>query len=792
MKAGNSSDATLADRRGGPTPREIHIKDLFKVVLSHWRLVFIMAAMAAGGAYISGRDAIVQYQSVLTVQVSSRKQVFARMDDIDVDELALRTDPVRSEALVLNTQRLAIRVVDALQLQLEMVDPSAYRNEEFQAIVVDSDAPQGHYVLLQTGPPGSYELQDEYSSTVIWSGQQGEPVEGPGFSFQVVKPELPSEGLRFRIVNREVAAAWVRGGISHDIVSQTNAVNIWFTSTDRSLVPHVLNQAAYQLQQDGKDRALGTAQQRVGYIETELEGKDTELQTKLSELQTFKEDQFITDLSAEEQAIVQSIRILEQQKQDVLIQISGLRDAAEASDTVGIDVLNRLAALEGLVSNTAVVYQIENLLNLYDQQRTLTAGALGLRESNPQVEALNQRILSGHAVLRTAVDAALEGLENRRDAFEGEISDLRSRLLTFPGKETRIAQLEIERDILQDTYSYLLGQFQQAQLQAATISHYVEILDGASPPARVGTDLRGKVLLGLLVGILLGLGGAFFLEYLDQTIKTAADVERVIGVPVLGLIPHETKLVSRSNGAKRPVVAINALGPDDPTVEAFRSLRTNVTFVAAERPIQLLAVSSPGPGEGKSTATVNLAMALAQSNSRVLLVDGDMRRPVVHRAFQLVTEPGLTDILVGNATLRETARPELAPKLDVLPSGPRPPNPSELLGSDAMRHFLDEVRKEYDFVVIDTPPILPVTDAVVVGSVADAMVVVLRSGDTEEQAAQRAINQLRRVHTRVAGVVLNGVSLKHEQYHTYYSYGSTSRRERSPGKGLISRLSKIF
>jgi capsular exopolysaccharide synthesis family protein len=191
---------------------------------------------------------------------------------------------------------------------------------------------------------------------------------------------------------------------------------------------------------------------------------------------------------------------------------------------------------------------------------------------------------------------------------------------------------------------------------------------------------------------------------------------------------------------------------------------------------------------------VNLSVALAQGATRVLLVDGDLRRPAIHRSFGLIAEPGLTDILVEKATFRETVRTEVVPNLDVLPSGQRPPNPSELLGSQAMQQFITEVRRDYDYIVIDTPPTLPVTDSTVVGAVADAMIVVLRSGETEEQTAQRAIAQLQRVHTRIAGVVLNGVSRRYEEYYSYYSYGTHggSRRERSGNPSLRSRIRRLL
>jgi len=747
--------------------REVHLRDLVGVVSRHWRLVALLTVLVAGGAWYSARRQVPRYQSRLTVQVSSPKQVFAQLEGMRVDELALQTDPVLSEALILTTQQLALEVVRGLALHLELDDPGLRRGDLFAAVAVDSTTPPGAY-RLTVQPTSGFEVRDGFG-TVVAQGQPGETVVGPGFTLRLV-PSPEARTVGFRLVRPEEAAAWVSGGLSYNVREGTNAVDISFAGTDPTLVPQILNAAAVALRLDGVRRAQEIAARKRTYVAEQLAKADSSYRIKLAELQRFKEGEQITDLSVEEQSVVQSIQALEQQRQQITVQIATLREAlGQPGDSIGVGTLNRLAAVQDIGQNTALGFQIQNLLTLYDQRRTLTAGALGLRERNPQVDALSERIRQGYQALRGAVSAALESLESRTEALDQRVASARARLRTFPGKESRIAQLQLEASILNDTYRYLLTEYESARLTEATIGPYINLLDPASPAFRVGTTLRQKIVLGMLVGLLLGLGGAFFLEYLDQTIKNAGDVERVIGVPVLGLIPHDPAL-RRSGNGKPPITIVAREGMDQPAAEAFRALRTNVTFVGAEKPLQFMSVTSPGPGEGKSTTAVNLAVALAQGGQRTLLIDGDLRRPLIHRAFALVQEPGLTDVLVGRATAREAVRPDAAPGLDVLPSGSIPPNPSELLGSAAMHSLISALRRDYHYIIIDTPPTLPVTDASVVASGADAAILVLRSGDTQETAAQRALEQLRRVHARIAGAVLNGVSSRHDRYYTYYSY----------------------
>lgn len=734
----------------------------------HWRFVALIALLVAGGAWLSSRRAVPQFQSRLTVQITSPKQVFARLDDIDVDEFALKTDPILSEALVLTTQGLALRVVHALHLQLDLAEAGAPRSDYFTAVTVDSLAPPGEYELVLRGAAG-YVLRDAVTGEVLAEGPYTTPASGPGFVVGVRPSDETDRSVRFRLTRPEAAAAWVRAGLSFAVREGTNAVDIFFTGTDPELVPLILNEAAVQLRTDGAQRARTIARRKREYIGDQLALSQEAFQTKLDELQGFKERRNIADLTAEQQTVLQALQQLELQRQDLLVQLAAVRGAMDDQTSIGIDRLNRLSAIENLAGNTALGFHIQSLLDLYEQRRLLTAGSLGLQESNPQIQALDQRIEAVHAALRDAVRATEQRLAAQLEALETKIAEERVQMRQFPGMQTRIAQLQLEASIQEQTTRYLLGQFESARMQEATIAPYVTILDGASPAYRIGTSVRQRVILGLLVGLILGLLGAFFLEYLDQTIKNMHDVERTLSVPVLGLIPFDPKLAS-TNGRRQPITVVTSLSPDDPAAESYRTLRTNVTFVSAERPLQFLEVTSPGPGEGKSTTAANLAVTLAQGGHRTILIDGDLRRPLMHRAFAIVQEPGLTDVLIGQVTTREAIRPDVMENLDLLPAGASPPNPSELLGSDAMQRLVGELRQQYDYIIIDTPPVLPVTDATVVATAADAVLLTLRSGETEETAARRTLDQLRRVNARVAGVVLNGIDTRKDHYYEYYSY----------------------
>ena len=739
----------------------------------HWKVVGIVTLVAVVAAYTSARRAVPRYRSDASFQVGSKKYGATRLEEPQVNELDIKTDPVLSEALFLKTQNLALAVVDSLGLQLQLLEDRIGRADVLDDVRVALAAPNDTFALVLKGPAG-YEVRDARGQ-VIDAGGYAVPVVDSvhGFAFRVRPSEAPRT-LRFAIVAPVTASAEVRAGMGFDVQSGTTVVGAWYEGADPSLAPDILNQALAILRWNGVARLRQMSDQRENFLKTSLDEAGGQYRQALGALQQYKESQHATDLSAEEQSLLNSLQMFEREKQqrrEDLAMLQGVLGPTSDAN-VTLDMLNRLAATPDIDKNAAIAFQMQNLLKLYDDRRSLTAGVLGLKEDNPTVQALDQRIQQAGRALRQAALATEQSLQADVAAEDARIADLRAQLAAYPGKETRIGQLELDASLYNDTYRYLLTQLQAAQISSATIAPYVDIVETATVASRIGIGTRQKVTIGLLIGLFLGVVTAFFLEYLDQTIKSSADIERALEVPVLGLIPIDARGGhDRRNGRRASIPLISRAAPDDPTSEAYRALRTNVTFVRAEqRNLQIICVTSPGPGEGKSTTAANLAITLAQQGAHTLLADADLRRPLVHRAFNLVQEPGLTDVLVGTATLREAVRPNVLAGLDVLPGGALPPNPSELLGSEAMHRVLTELRGQFDYVIFDTPPALAVTDATVLGASADAVILVLRAGETEETAAQRTVELFRRVQARVAGTVLNGVEKARDRYY-YYDYG---------------------
>jgi len=336
------------------------------------------------------------------------------------------------------------------------------------------------------------------------------------------------------------------------------------------------------------------------------------------------------------------------------------------------------------------------------------------------------------------------------------------------------AQIEETEDeaalaLYQGSYATLLQSYEELRVAEAgsVVSNVVQVEPAEADFESVRPRTLMNTALAVVVGGMLGLGAVFLIEYLDDTVKSPEQVERELGLPVLGTIAK-----IENNNADSGVHVAEA--PRSPVAEAFRSLRSNIQFAAVDRPIHTLLITSAGPKEGKSTVCTNLGAVMAQGGRKMVILEADLRRPRVHKLLGLTRSFGLSDLFVQeNLALDSALQDTEVPDLQAIASGELPPNPAELLGSERMSQILEALKGEADLVLIDSSPAAVVTDPVVLSEKVDAVLLVVEPGKTELPAAQHAVVALRRAGANLIGVVFNNVSRKRASYYGSYKYQYT-------------------
>jgi non-specific protein-tyrosine kinase len=374
---------------------------------------------------------------------------------------------------------------------------------------------------------------------------------------------------------------------------------------------------------------------------------------------------------------------------------------------------------------------------------------------------------------REFVETQLADLEVRIEETQAEIDEEQARL-EAANSARAIQQYQANISALQQKLSNYQSTYASLLLTAQGGANYISLVESAATPTQpVSPQVGQTVLLAAAIGAMLALGGAFLIEYLDDTVKTPDDVARTSELPTLGAI---ARIEGESYSEK--LVAVHE--PLSPVVEAYRVLRTNLRFSSVDKPARSLMVTSPGPTEGKSITLANLGVVMAQSGLRVAIVDTDLRRPVQHKVFGLSNSHGLSDaILKTNPGTMEHLQETQVENLWLLPSGPLPPNPAELLGSSRMQEVIEELEEHVDLVLFDSPPALVVADGAILGTRVDGVLLVNDAGRTRRPEAQKAAEELRRVQANLLGVVLNRLSKGRGgyYYYQYYYYSENGDRE---------------
>ena len=439
-----------------------------------------------------------------------------------------------------------------------------------------------------------------------------------------------------------------------------------------------------------------------------------------------------------------------------------------------------------------------------------------LRELDSQIERLTQKFrtelvnltaagLGGPANLQDEmyfrkfeVEANIETLTPKVASLKQVVDEYARKLESLPEKKLLMVRLQRSAQVDEKIFLMMKEKYEELRITEVGQLGDVRVIEPAElPESPLGPNKKLNVILGMILGVGLGVGLAFLYDMLDNSVRTMEDLERM-GQPVLGSIPmiKEGEALARlkipTNGVHNGVhgkltngttatleekVApvhtgsrlITHVAPKSPISEAYRALRTNIQYTHIDRSLRTLLVTSPGPGDGKSTSVANLAIVMAQMGSRVLLIDADLRRPVLHSLFNIDRRVGLSNVLVGRAEIADAVTSTDIENLHIMPCGALPPNPSELLGSSAMLRTLEALKQEYELVLFDSPPVIAVTDAAVLARLVDGVFLVVKAGQTSKEAAFRSYTLLNQVKAKVLGTLLNSVKVE-RMYGSYYYY----------------------
>jgi tyrosine-protein kinase Etk/Wzc len=663
------------------------------------------------------------------------------------------------------------------------------RSTIFRDIVINEGMIEaGDYEIYITDE-GFYYLylsDEELGDTLVADGPSYElfegGIQGTGFHIWLNEEIRLFTPIRFPFVVKSFRGA-VEDFMDNTIVRlDESGTFLSLTLSDGD--PQLATEMANTLAQMFVDYNLATKKEQLRItleiLEEQLGVASEVLAQSEQAIKEYKEQTGIVSLDAEVKERIEKLAEAETVQRKLIEEKDKVKDymdrmVADTSPEVKEEVYLEVISYPWSIHTPNLEILKDELVNLRGVRNELS---LKVTENHPEF----QEVVAQIAQVHTRIEESAVSLVKRIDeeiSFTGRImASLRSELNDLPTEELTLARLSRERKVNENIYTQVVTKFKEAQIAEAAEVGDVSILDPAIvPQSPTNTNNRVKVVsIGFILGLILGVFATITVEFLDTTVKSEEDVKSNLKITVLGvspLIEFDEKYEYLDYKKAKEVDSILVTHDYSPTPigEAYRALRTNLMFSRRTGHNQTLMITSPSPEDGKSFTISNLSITMAQQGARVLLVDADLRRGVLHNTFACQKSPGLTEILTSRSHLMEALNETHVPNLFLVSCGNLIPNPSELLGSSRMMDFFHEVRERFDVIFFDTPPLGTVTDATVVGSQVDGVAIVLRSGKTDFREAQKSIELLENVSANIIGVILNGLEVEASRYkYSYYHY----------------------
>ena len=654
------------------------------------------------------------------------------------------------------------------------------------------------------------EAVDEMGTGSFWSNAeyyqtQYKIIESRDVSVRVVKAfslhqdptflQIPPDELAdFEPVSEDVAAQVLQADLTVEPVKDSRLVKIHVDHPSPERAMLLSNAVANAYVDKNLESILQSTVDAVDWLSDQLDDARQKLAASEEAAYHFKKDNGILSVSLEErqnmltaQMTAVATKLTEAKANRIILAArkSAMAEAAKSDDPMAIPLES--------INDSPLIQKLKQEYGKMTQSYSELSQRYGAKypkmlETEAKLVRIKSDIEREVRNILQSVDAELEAAKKTEAGLFRTLEDLRAQALALSEKAVTFGRLERDRENNERIYQLLLGRSKEADLSKLLRVNNVHVLDAALLPERpIEPRLHINLAIGVIVGLFIGLFLALVMELMDRTIKNQEDIEN-LEIPFLGIVPsiEASGTYSMHNGppattapkgrhvsSKKEDMNIDRFVdeyPQSQVAESLRAIRTNLLFMSADRPAQRILVTSPSPEEGKTTVAINLAIVMAQSGARVLLVDSDMRRPRVHRAFTVRPVRGLSTVVLGTSTLAESVyRPDID-NLEVLLCGPTPPNPAELMHTARFQQVMDDISKLYDHVVFDSPPIAVVTDAAILSKMVDGTVLVVKSLKTTRDAASHAVSLLKDIDATILGAVLNNINLASRKYGQYYYY----------------------
>jgi succinoglycan biosynthesis transport protein ExoP len=582
-----------------------------------------------------------------------------------------------------------------------------------------------------------------------------------------------------------------KGGLRVALRPSTRIVEIRYVSTNPQLAANIVNTlAATYVEQNFKTKFESTMQ-ASDWLSKQLVDLQMKVETSQEKLVKFQKEHEILGTDEKQNIITEKLAALNKEltsAESARMEKESLYRLVQSGDP---EVVAATAdALEtGGTSGTGAIAPLVGNLRARQADIKIQVAELSTQfgPSYPKVAQLNNQLKEIDAQIQLELKKIVDRVRGQFLAAQQQETMLRAEFDKQKQEANKLNEnaidytlLKRDVDVNRQLYEGLLEKLKEAGVTAGLRSNNIHLVDAARTPMYpTEPNIPRNLAFAFVLGLTTGIGMAFLLENMDNTVRTTEQAQAISGLPALGMIPMGSKNGLDSSGKKLMTISssreaielVTQARPQSQMAESYRALRTSLLLSNLGTPPKIVMITSARPQEGKTTTSINTAIVLAQKGVRVLLIDGDLRRPSVHKTLGMGPRSGLSNVLTGSVTLDNAiTRSPILSNLFILPAGTPPPNPAELLASGNMRDLLSDLREKYDHIVIDTPPTLSVTDAVVLSQRVDAIILVIRSSKTTKQALRRTRDILAQVNAHITGVLLNAVDLTSPDYYYYYEY----------------------